>query len=96
MSLEDKVDTKKDSFKERVYNYLDQARGFFKNFLIGAGSALNVYPQPMEYEKRKIPSDKEVLESDWKAVGDDMYKSLEEIEKEDPQAAKILKEYFKK
>jgi hypothetical protein len=56
-----------------------------RNLLIGAGSILNLFPAPrppLQRPKFMDRTDEEALESDLKAVGDDMRAAMKEIDEE--------------
>ena len=51
---------------------------FWRGFLKGMGSLLNLFPR---YDI-KNKSDAEALASDWEAVGNDMKKAMQQIDRE--------------
>ena len=60
-------------------------RRSLRNILIGAGSILNLFPAPrppLQRPKFLDRTDEEALESDLKAVGDDMRAAMKEIDEE--------------
>lgn len=60
-------------------------RRSLRNMLIGAGSILNLFPAPrppLSRPKFLDRTDEEALESDLKAVGDDMRAAMKQIDEE--------------
>ncbi len=53
-------------------------------FLKGAGSVLQICPPPSPTYEERFGTDEELIASDWKAVGDDLRKAMDEETKNRP------------
>lgn len=51
-----------------------------KHFVKGMGSVLNIYPARRAYVSSGTADDAKALAGDWKVVGDDLRKSIKNVE----------------
>jgi hypothetical protein len=57
---------------------------FNRDFLLGAGSVLDLFPNPVRLDREKdgFERDRENLSRDWLVIGNDIAKALSTVEEE--------------